>query len=432
MDTELDGYLDLLEPMLRAGDRPVRLDEHGQLHLSPLVAETVDPAVVTESERIYARLPTVPLTEILIDVDRATGFTRHLTHAGGATPRHGEVEHRRILYAAILAQACNFGATRMAELTGIPADVIDWATRWYLREPTLRPANTAVVNEHFHDTFAQAWGGGTLSSSDGLRFSMRGKSLTARALSRYFLHEGVTSYTHVSDQHSTYGTQIIVSTDRDATYVLDEILGNTTELPILEHATDSHGQTLITFALFDLVGKRLSPRIAKLPDKQLWRPYRSGRYQRWPLAGPLARAPRPNRADRPALGRPAAQRRLPAQRPRLRRAARHPATSWRPTAPARESAARIRQVAAHRARAALVHRRSVPPTYRSATQPRRNPQRPAPVHLLRPPRPRAAPPLRRPDHAGALPHPRRERLHPVHDLVPARRRRRPPRRRARR
>jgi len=63
---------------------------------------------------------------------------------------------------------------------------------------------------------------------------MRDRSLTARALSRYFLDEGITSYTHVCDQHATYGTQIIVSTDRDATYVLDEILGNTTELPIME------------------------------------------------------------------------------------------------------------------------------------------------------------------------------------------------------
>ena len=70
---------------------------------------------------------------------------------------------------------------------------------------------------------------------------MRGKSLTARALSRYFVDQGITSYTHVSDQHTTYGTQIIVSTERDATYTLDEILGNTTELPIVEHATDTHG-----------------------------------------------------------------------------------------------------------------------------------------------------------------------------------------------
>ena len=42
--------------------------------------------------------------------------------------------------------------------------------------------------------------GGTLSASNGLRLPMRGKSLTARALSRYFVDEGVTSNTHVSDQ----------------------------------------------------------------------------------------------------------------------------------------------------------------------------------------------------------------------------------------
>jgi len=42
-----------------------------------------------------------------------------------------------------------------------------------------------------------------------------------------------------------------------------------------------------TFALFDLVGLRLSPRIAKLTEKQLWRPHPAGRYQQWPLSGLL-------------------------------------------------------------------------------------------------------------------------------------------------
>jgi TnpA family transposase len=47
---------------------------------------------------------------------------------------------------------------------------------------------------------------------------------------------------------------VIVATDREAHYVLDEILGNATDLPITEHATDTHGVTLVNFALFDLVG----------------------------------------------------------------------------------------------------------------------------------------------------------------------------------
>lgn len=39
--------------------------------------------------------------------------------------------------------------------------------------------------------------------------------------------------------------------------------------------------------MFGLVGKRLSPRIAKLTDKRLWRPHPAEHYSRWPLAGPL-------------------------------------------------------------------------------------------------------------------------------------------------
>jgi len=53
---------------------------------------------------------------------------------------------------------------------------------------------------------------------------------------------------------------VIVATEREAAYVLDEILGNQADLPITEHATDTHGATsLLNFALFDLVALQLSP-----------------------------------------------------------------------------------------------------------------------------------------------------------------------------
>ncbi len=131
----------------------------------------------------------------------------------------------------------------MADATGISEDTLAWTTRWYLREETLENANTAIVNDHHRHPLAQVWGAGTLSSSDGQRFPQRGKSLTARALSRYFVDEGTTTYTHVADQHSTNGTKVIPSTVRDATYVLDEILGNPADLPIAEHTVDTAGQT---------------------------------------------------------------------------------------------------------------------------------------------------------------------------------------------
>jgi len=58
---------------------------------------------------------------------------------------------------------------------------------------------------------------------------------------------------------------------REATYVLDEILGNPTDLPIAEHAVDTHGQTFAAFAAFDLLGLHLSPRIRDLASLRLYR-----------------------------------------------------------------------------------------------------------------------------------------------------------------
>jgi TnpA family transposase len=172
---------------------------------------------------------------------------------------------------ALLAHACNLGVAGMADASGISGDALAWTSTWHLRADTLTAANTRLVNTHHRLPLAQAWGGGALSSSDGQRFPQRGRSLTARALSRYFLDEGTTTYTHVADQHTTYGTKVIPSTVRDAVHVLDAILGNPTDLPIAEHITDTHGQTLAVFGLFDLLGLAFSPHIRDLADLPLHR-----------------------------------------------------------------------------------------------------------------------------------------------------------------
>lgn len=180
------------------------------------------------------------------------------------------------------------GLHGMASSCGIPYDVLAWTAEWYIREDTLREANICLVNYHHQLPMTAMFGSGTLSSSDGQRFPTRGKSITARHLNKYFVNEGISTYTHVSDQHSTFGTKVIVATHREAHYVLDEILGNATDLPITEHATDTHGVTLVNFGLFDLVGKQLSPRIRDLGKITLYRMGSKADYEeKFPTAGPL-------------------------------------------------------------------------------------------------------------------------------------------------
>jgi hypothetical protein len=49
----------------------------------------------------------------------------------------------------LIANATNLGLSRMSEACGIPYDVLRWTQEWYVREETLREANTCLVN-HYH------------------------------------------------------------------------------------------------------------------------------------------------------------------------------------------------------------------------------------------------------------------------------------------
>src|SRR5512135_2961763 len=168
----------------------------------------------------------------------------------------------------------------MAQTCDQAYDRLAWCTTWYLREETLRAAVAAVVNFQHRQPMSRRWGGGTLSSSDGQRFPVAGKVRNATALPRYFGYgKGLTFYTWTSDQFSQYGTKVIPATVRDATYVLDEILDNETELPIVEHTTDTAGYTEIVFALFDLLGLQFSPRLRDLGDQHLYRIDRNKKYK---------------------------------------------------------------------------------------------------------------------------------------------------------
>ena len=200
-DDELHAALSDLEAQLARGGAPgeVRLTAGGELVIPPLTAEDVPAEAEALRAEFGALLPRVPIASVLVEVDARTGFTDHLVHAGGKVTRPPELK-RNLLY-VIIAEATNMGLGAMAESCGVPYDVLAWTAEWYFSAETLEAANTAIVNYHHRLPMTQAFGTGTLSSSDGQRFPVKGKSLTARHLSRYFARgQGISTYTHVSDQ----------------------------------------------------------------------------------------------------------------------------------------------------------------------------------------------------------------------------------------
>lgn len=291
--TELHAALADLEDTLRNAPPDqagaIRLDGDGNLIVPPLSAENIPTEVKQLHDDLAGMPPFAPIASVLIELDARTGFVDCFTHAGGRKLAKSAETKRNIL-ACLIGLGTDLGLVRMSEACGVSYEVLAWTMEWYIREETLRDANTVIVNHHHALELSKVFGGGTMSSSDGQRFPVRGKSLTSRNMT---IHGGqvLSSYTHVSDQWSTFGTQQFVPTTREGQYTLDEFLGNKTDLPLHDHAADTHGATLINFSLFDLVGKRLTPRMRDLTKVTLVRDDTPTVMNlQYPNAGPLLNA----------------------------------------------------------------------------------------------------------------------------------------------
>jgi hypothetical protein len=123
--------------------------------------------------------------------------------------------------------------------------MLQYVSRWFLCEETLKAANAVLVNYHHRLLLSAVWGSGTLSSSDGQRFGIQQSSLLTSFYPRYFgyYERALSVYTHISNQFSVFGTRVISCGPREALYVLDGLLENNTILRLREHTTDTHGFT---------------------------------------------------------------------------------------------------------------------------------------------------------------------------------------------
>jgi TnpA family transposase len=278
--TDCDHYLHdrllLLEQELETVNRMAASDElpdaiitASGLKITPLDAAVPDAAQAL-IDQAATLLPHVKITELLLEVDEWTGFTRHFAHLKAGEP----AKNKTLLLTAILADAINLGLTKMAEsCPGTTYAKLSWLQAWHIRDETYSMALADLVNAQFRQPFAGNWGDGTTSSSDGQRFKVGGKAeSTGHINPKYGAEPGRLFYTHISDQYAPFSAKVVNVGIRDSTYVLDGLLYHESDLRIEEHYTDTAGFTDHVFALMHLLGFRFAPRIRDLADTKLYIP----------------------------------------------------------------------------------------------------------------------------------------------------------------
>ncbi len=191
MATDCDQYLserlELLEAQLAtvnrmaaANDLPDAIITESGLKITPLDAAVPDTAQALIDQTAMI-LPHVKITELLLEVDEWTGFTRHFTHL-----KSGDLaKDKNLLLTTILADAINLGLTKMAEsCPGMTYAKLAWLQAWHTRDETYSTALAELVNTQFRHPFAEHWGDGTTSSSDGQNFRTGSKAESTGHINR--------------------------------------------------------------------------------------------------------------------------------------------------------------------------------------------------------------------------------------------------------
>ena len=253
------------------GDTFAQIDK-GKLKLKRDDKMAVPLSVSRLQKVIDTSMPSVRIEQLLIEVDKQLGFSRHFKPLSGYEAR--PKAFYKTLMATLVSQATNLGVVSMSNSTkDTSVDRLRHVLHNYVREETIKAASAEIVDRHHQLPLSSVYGGGELSSSDAQRFKIRASSLLASYYPRYYgyYEKAIGIYTHVSDQYSVFGTRAISCSPREALYVLDGLLENNTILQIKAHTTDTHGYTEIVFALCYLLGFEFMPRIRDLKDQQLYR-----------------------------------------------------------------------------------------------------------------------------------------------------------------
>lgn len=259
--------LDKLAKAAKRGAIPGGSIENGSLKLDRLTSD-----VPAEADQLvldlYRRLPDVRITDIMLEVDKATGFTDAFTHLRTGVPCKDKIGLLNVL----LAEGLNLGLSKMAEASNTHEYFqLSRLSRWHIESEAINQALAKVVEAQSSLPMAAFWGTGVTASSDGQFFPTTRQGEAMNLINaKYGGEPGLKAYTHVSDQFGPFATQDIPATVSEAPYILDGLLMNPTGRKVREQYANTGGFTDHVFAVTSLLSYRFIPRIRDLPSKRLY------------------------------------------------------------------------------------------------------------------------------------------------------------------
>lgn len=217
---------------------------------------------------LYRRLPMVRITDVVLEADKAIGFTDAFSDLRTGAPCRDQIG----LLSVLLADGLNLGLKTMAAATGAHSfwELIRIA-RWHVEGDAYARALAMIVEAQSALPLAKIWGASETASSDGQFFPGGGPGEAMNLVNaRYGVTPGVKAYAHISDQFAPFAIQTIPATASEAPYILDGLVLTDAGRRVREHYADTGGFTDHVFALCAMLGYGFAPRIRDLPSRRLY------------------------------------------------------------------------------------------------------------------------------------------------------------------
>jgi TnpA family transposase len=235
-------------------------------------AQESSPSLLELQDEVAARMPRIDLPDLLLDVQRWTGFADAFVHLSEGRARVNDLATS--VCAVLLSEACNVGLESVVQpdREALRSGRLSWVNQHYVRAETIAAANARLVEFQAGIPGLPDWGEGQVAAVDGLRFRVPVKSIHAGHNPKYFgVGSGVTYLNFVSDQFTSFHGIVVPGTLRDSMYALDGLIEQNTVLQPKQLVSDTGASSYMIFGLFALLGFQFSPELADLPERRYWR-----------------------------------------------------------------------------------------------------------------------------------------------------------------
>ncbi|UXI66041.1 Tn3 family transposase [Tahibacter amnicola] len=249
----------------------------GVVVLSRLKRLPLVDAIRDLDREVTERMIPTTIVDVLIEVSKWLGIERHFKRLVGTEGRIDDLLRRVVL--TLFCYGCNLGPTDLARcVKGMSRKQAAWLNLKYVNEETLQRVITDVINAYNKLELPSYWGPGVSASADGKKWTMHENNLMSEYHIRYGGYGGI-GYYIVSDTYIALYSRFITCGSYEGHYILDCLMGNSSDIQPNQLHGDTHAQNYVAFGLAPFLGAKLMPRIRRFKELNLYKPSSGKRYK---------------------------------------------------------------------------------------------------------------------------------------------------------